>query len=65
VDPVRHQELVLKRAALRQAVKQDACAASLKSLLNPLDSAGVQYVVIPSAEGTLAGSSALAALASF
>ena len=65
MDPVRHQELVLKRAALREAAKKDASAASLKSLLGPLDAAGVRYVVIPSAEGALAGSSAFAALALF
>jgi hypothetical protein len=55
----------MKRAASKQARERDARAASLKSLLSPLDAAGVRYVVIPSAEGALAGSSALAALASF
>jgi hypothetical protein len=65
VDPVRQQELILKRAALKQAAKLDATAARLKSLLSPLDAAGVRYVVIPNAEGALATSSALAALAAF
>jgi hypothetical protein len=65
VDPVRHQELVLKRAALKQARKQDARASLFKSLLSPLDAAGIRYVVIPSAEDTLAGSSAWAALGAF
>jgi hypothetical protein len=65
VDPVRQQELILKRAALKQAAKLDATAARLKSLLSPLDAAGVRYVVIPNAGGSLATSSALAALAAF
>jgi hypothetical protein len=65
VDPVRQQELILKRAALKLAARQDAAAASLKSLLSPLDAAGLRYVVIPNVEGALAAPSALAALAAF
>lgn len=50
---------------MRQAAEKDASATLLKSLLNPLDAVGVRYVVIPCAEGALASSSALAALACF
>jgi hypothetical protein len=65
MDRIRQRELIEKRAAAKRAVDLDASVAVLKSLLSSLDTAGVRYIVIPKAEGLLAGASALAALESF
>jgi hypothetical protein len=65
MDPIRRQELVLKRAAMKLARDRAARDAALKSLLSPLDASGGRYVVIPGHEGPPVGPSALDALASF
>jgi hypothetical protein len=65
MDPIRQRELIERRATAKRAAQQTASATVLKSLLSPLDAVGARYIVIPRAEGLLAGSSALAALESF
>lgn len=65
MDAQRRRELTLKREEAKQSSQERARVDSFRTLIEPLDRMGIDYIVIPPGPELLGGVSALAALASF